>query len=107
MAIQIIGQSKTAPEAAAPERVVPATRPRVDLPAPSTAPEAAPVVDIARVRELARHDSPLIRSFAIEKIELLGGDDADSILIELASDKDDAVAAYAIKVLGDRRVKAA
>lgn len=91
MAIPIIGESSATPTEL--------PFPDIDWPAPSSADEATPILDEARVKALLSHDSPLVRAFAVRRLAASKGD--LSALIERIDDESPAVSRAAIDSLAD------
>lgn len=92
----IIGAST---DSATPKFPKALSEPEVDLPHPASAPELQPALSDAQIEALLAHDSPLVRTFAIEQISQRDSDSLLSALSARVNDDDRLVSIEAISVL--------
>lgn len=96
----IIGASDTTP---APEYEKALPEPEVDLPHPASAPPARLVLDNDTLVKLLVHDSPLVRTFAVEQASVRDDPALLDALAARIADEDDLVAVEAVSVLEGKK----
>lgn len=92
----IIGASG---ETSAPKYQKALPEPEVDLPHPASAPEAKLVATAAQIQGWLEHDSPLVRTFAVEQISQRDEPELLAALTKVVADEDELVAIEAVSVL--------
>ena len=86
------GSSSSEPES-------PLKSPDVDLPHPNSAPEGRRLLDEDALRALLKHESPLVRAFALEQIDHRPVEPFEADLIERVQDEDELVVLETISVI--------